>query len=138
MKTVSSILSRKGPVFNVVSPDTPVLHTIQLMSCENCDFVVVKTDNFYLGILTEADYTRKVVMKNLNADKLKAKDIMNTNLPIVHLGESIEKCMKLMDQFHFHQLPVFDDMTFIGVITMDDIIREAVFNHDIFDDVSLV
>lgn len=138
MKTVSSVLKRKGPTFNVVFPETPVLHAVQLMSCENCTFVVVKTDDFYLGLITETDYTRKIVMKNLDANKVRARDIMNTNLPIVHTYESLERCMRLMNQFLVRQLPVFDEeMQFKGVISMDDIIREAVFSHDIFDEASV-
>ena len=133
MKTASQLLSRKGTDFNVITPDTPVMKAIHHMGCVNSDFVVVKAGDLYLGIVTEADYTRKVVMRNQHERTLYARDIMNSNLPIVSMQDSVEKCMQLMQQFHVHYLPVFEEMNFVGIITMDDIIREALLDHDIFD-----
>ncbi|HEY8387597.1 MAG TPA: CBS domain-containing protein [Parasegetibacter sp.] len=133
MKTVNDILLRKGPPFNVIEPDASVVDALSLMSCENLDHVIVMIGDHYLGILCEHDYTRKLLVPGIDLQHVKVREIMNSYLPILSMDESLERCMKLMDQFHTRHLPVFDEMVFRGVITMDDIIKEAVFNRDIFD-----
>ncbi len=129
MKKVSSIIERKGSSIVGVSPDTNVVNALTLMAEKNIGSVVVMENEKYLGIMTERDYSRKVVLKGKNSMDTKVADIMSTELPSVNPADSIEHCMELMSQHNIRYMPVFDKDHLAGIISISDVVKETILSQ---------
>jgi signal-transduction protein with cAMP-binding, CBS, and nucleotidyltransferase domain len=138
MEKVNAVLAKKQHHFNHIHPDTSLRDALMRMNCEQADYLVVMDDEErFLGVLTEREVTSGVISKRKPVDKIKVKDVMNTVLPVVSCDDTVENCMKLMTQFRVRHLPVYDNFTFCGVVTSDDILQEAIYRRDaIFDETS--
>jgi len=126
MNTVSFVLSRKN--FNpvTVSPDKTVLEALQLMAEKNIGSLVVMDGDSYKGIVTERDYSRKVILKGKNSTDTKVSDIMSTDLPHISPVDKIEHCMTLMSNNNIRYLPVFENNKLSGIISMSDVVKETI------------
>lgn len=126
MKKVAAVLSRKGSQLATVSPDTSVVDALTLMAENNIGSVVVLKEGNYMGIMTERDYSRKVILKGKNSSETKVADIMSDDLPRVSPNDSIEYCMELMTDRHIRYMPVFDNDRLAGIISMSDVVKETI------------
>ena len=126
MSKISSILKRKGSDAISVSPDTSVLDSLKVMAENNIGSVVIMENEIFLGILTERDYSRKVILKGKNSVDTKVKDIMTTEFPNLSSKDSVEHCMELMTQTNLRYLPVYKDNKFAGIISISDVIKETI------------
>ena len=126
MSTVSSILSRKGRLSVTVSPDTSVAEALQIMADKNIGSVVVMQGEEYLGIMTERDYSRKVILKGKHSTSTKISEIMSTDLPAVKPNDTIEHCMEMMTSKNIRYMPVFENNKMSGIISMSDIVKETI------------
>jgi CBS domain-containing protein len=126
MNKISSILKRKGSNAISVLPDTSVLDTLKVMAENNIGSVVIMESGKFLGIITERDYSRKVILKGKSSVDTKVKDIMTTEFPNLSPKDSVEHCMELMTQTNLRYLPVFSDKQFAGIISMSDVIKETI------------
>ncbi len=124
MCKIKEILRKKGPHFNVVSPNTKVLDALTLMQSENYSYVVVMDNESYLGIMSERDYIHKVKVLGNKQDSASVKEILDGNLPVVNFEEDLNRCMVLMNVYKTRYLPVFDQLEFKGVLTMTDLMTE--------------
>jgi len=129
MKKVSDILARKGRDVISVIPDTHVLDALKIMAEKNIGSVVVSTLDRYLGLLTERDYARKVILKGKSSSDTLVKDIMSTGLPRITPDNSIEVCMHLMSENNIRYLPVFESDQLCGIVSINDVIRATIFNQ---------
>ncbi len=126
MKKVSDIFRHKERKITAVSPSTSVLEALQIMSHQNIGSVMVLDQQVYLGIMTERDYSRKVILKGKSSTDTKVSEIMSNDLPSVNLHDSIEHCMQLMADKNIRYLPVFENDKIFGVISIHDLIRETI------------
>ncbi len=126
MKKISSILSRKGNSTVSVSPGTTVLDALKIMAEKNIGSVVVMEQGAYKGIITERDYSRKVILKGKHSIDTKVSEIMSSDLPSVRPEDSIDLCMSLMSQKNIRYLPVFDKGELAGIISMSDVVKETI------------
>ena len=126
MSKIKEILQKKGPNFNVVTPDTKVVEALNIMKSENLSYVVVMQDGKYLGIMSERDYTHKIKLQGKQSETTVVKDIMSTDYPVVGFDEQLQRCMVLMNVYKTRYLPIFDEMDFKGVLTMNDLMREVI------------
>src|SRR5687768_9668639 len=129
MNTVSSILARKGLSVLSVSPETPVIEALQIMSDKNIGSVVVLKNEEYQGIFTERDYSRKVALKGKSSADMKVGEIMSTDLPSVKPSDTVEHCMQLMSDKNVRYMPVFDNNKLSGIITMSDVVKETILTQ---------
>jgi CBS domain-containing protein len=129
MNTVLSVIVRKGGLPVTVSPDTTVMEALEIMAEKNIGSVVVMLNDNYLGIMTERDYSRKVILKNKHSTSTRVSDIMSTNLPSVKPGDSIEHCMQLMTEKNIRYMPVFDNTKLTGIISMSDVVKETILTQ---------
>ncbi|MDE3235472.1 MAG: CBS domain-containing protein [Bacteroidota bacterium] len=130
MKKVAHILLRKGS--NVISVDTSttVLDALHLMADKNIGSVVVKESNHYMGLLTERDYARKVILMGKSSQETKVVEIMSTGLPRITPESSIETCMHIMSDNNIRYLPVFDQHDELcGIISINDVIYETIHSQ---------
>ncbi|MEJ7587044.1 MAG: CBS domain-containing protein [Ferruginibacter sp.] len=134
MRTVVNILQNKPPVFNFIDPDAKVIEALQLMNSVNLSYLVVKRNDEFHGIFSERDYSRNVILKGLQSNTSSVKEVMSTSLPIVSMQDTAEICMQLFNTHKTRYLLAFDQTVFKGVITINDILREAIENKEmVFD-----
>lgn len=129
MKTVSAIIARKGTNSVTVLPDTSVVEALQIMAEKNIGSVVVMEHDKYLGIMTERDYSRKVILKGKNSTSTRVAEIMSSDLPSVKPGDSIEYCMELMTAHNIRYMPVFENNRLNGIISMSDVVKETILQQ---------
>jgi CBS domain-containing protein len=126
MKRVFHIFERKGRLTVSVSADTTVLEALKLMADQNTGSVVVMEDNQYLGLVTERDYSRKVVLKGKSSGETRVSSIMTIDLPVVTEESTLEECMQLMSSKGVRYLPVFKGNQYVGIISINDVVRETI------------
>ena len=129
MKKVADILTRKGNNVTTVTPHTTVIDALQLMADQNIGSVMVMDDNRFLGIITERDYSRKVVLKGKSSTDTKVSDIMSTDFPRVTPQDSVEHCMQLLAQKNIRYLPVFSGDNIVGIISVNDLVKETILSQ---------
>jgi CBS domain-containing protein len=130
MKKVADILRRKGTAAISVLPETNVIEALQLMAEKNIGSVLVMKDEQYCGLLTERDYARKVILKGKHSSDTKVEEIMSIGLPRITPDNSIEVCMHLMSENNIRYLPVFENDTITGIISINDVVKETILSHE--------
>ena len=123
MAIVLQILKTKGNAVCSVSPDSMVIDALKLMAEKNIGAVIVTENNKLVGIFSERDYARKVVLKDKASDSTHIREIMTSNVFTVKTSSSIDDCMKIMTDKNFRHLPVVDDGKLMGVISLGDAVR---------------
>jgi CBS domain-containing protein len=129
MSKVSNILARKGNTVAIVHPDTSVIDVLRMMADKNIGSVVVAENGQFLGILTERDYSRKVILMGRNSTKTPVSEIMSSDFPSVSMTDSIEHCMQLMSSRHIRYLPVMVDNKLAGIVSMNDVVTETILSQ---------
>ncbi len=129
MKRVSDVLSHKGRTIISVTPDAKVFEALKIMSDKNIGSVLVMDGANYVGLLTERDYARKVILKGKASSDVKVRDIMSAELPHIQPDTSIEVCMQLMSDKNVRYLPVFEDTQVVGIISINDVIKAVIANQ---------
>jgi CBS domain-containing protein len=129
-KKVADILLRKGSNITTVSPQSSVLHALEIMAEQNIGSVVVMDNGQYLGIMTERDYSRKVILNGKSSTDTAVADIMSADLPQVKPGDSIEHCMLLMSDKHIRYLPVFESRQLVGILSINDVVKETILSQE--------
>jgi CBS domain-containing protein len=129
MKNVSDIFKRKGLHNVTVSADTTVLDALKLMAEKNIGSVVVMEQERYIGLLTERDYARKVILHGKSSAELTVGEIMSEYLPRVSPRTSLEECMEVMTNHNIRYLPVFEGEDYVGVISIIDVVKETIIEQ---------
>src|SRR5258708_35714575 len=130
MKKVSDILSHKGARITSVSPQTTVLDALRIMADQNIGSVLVLEGNDYQGIMTERDYSRKVILKGKSSTDTPVSEIMSKDFPTVTPSDSVEFCMQLMSNKNIRYLPVFDGGALSGIVSINDQVRETILTTE--------
>jgi CBS domain-containing protein len=130
MKKVADILIHKGSRITSVTSDTTVLEALKIMADQNIGSVMVMDDNKYLGIMTERDYSRKVILKGKSSTHTQVSEIMSDDLPRVNPNDTVEFCMQLMSDKNIRYLPVFDNQLLSGIISINDLVKETILTHE--------
>ena len=129
MKKVTDILNRKGGAVVTIDADTTVLDALRLMDDKNIGSVIITEDGEYLGLVTERDYARKVVLQGRSSGETIVREIMSTGLPRILPESSIETCMHIMSESNIRYLPVFASDKLCGIISINDLITETIHTH---------
>ena len=128
-KKVSDVLLRKGSNIITIAPDNSVLDALKIMADQNIGSVMVMGDGRYQGIVTERDYSRKVILKGKSSTDTKVSDIMSSDLPRVTPNDTIDYCMQLMSDKNIRYLPVFDNEVVIGILSINDVVKETILSQ---------
>jgi len=126
MNQVKDILSRKGNNAVSVLPNTTVFEALKIMAEKNIGSVVVMENDQYLGIVTERDYSRKVILKEKHSTSTKVSEIMTSDLPHIFPENTVEHCMELMTSDNIRYLPVFTNNKLCGIISITDVVKETI------------
>src|SRR3954469_24859840 len=98
MRTVQNILDHKEQTSNFIEPTSMVIDALKTLINVNLSYLIVKENGEYKGIFSERDYTRKLVLEGRSSRETMVRDVMTTNLPEVHLNNTVEECMYLINQ----------------------------------------
>jgi CBS domain-containing protein len=130
MRKVSDILSHKGARITSVSSQTTVLDALRIMADQNIGSVMVVDGTQYLGIMTERDYSRKVILKGKSSTDTPVAEIMSKDFPGVTPNDTVEYCMELMSGKNIRYLPVFENERLCGIVSINDLVRETIRTHE--------
>lgn len=124
--TVDQILNAKGKnVYSVLSTTT-VYEALKVMGEKNIGAILVIDNNDLKGILSERDYARKIVLKDKSSKETFVHEIMENNVFSVKLSNNIEDCMELMSTKRIRHLPVLEDDTVVGIISISDVVKAII------------
>ena len=129
MRTIKHILDRKSRELAIIEPEKTVFEALKLMADKNIGSVIVMDGTRYLGILSERNYARQVVLLNKSSKQLAVREIMRTDLPNLSKNDPIEKCMEIMTQLNVRYLPVVENETLIGLISVKDLLDEVLLHQ---------
>ena len=129
MKKVSDILARKGGNAITIDAETSVLDALRLMDDKNIGSVIVTEGGEYVGLLTERDYARKVILRGKSSDETTVREIMTTDLPHIIPDNSVETCMHIMSENNIRYLPVFKNDQLCGIVSINDLVTETILTH---------
>jgi CBS domain-containing protein len=130
MTTVQNILESKGAAVWTVEPDTLVFDALTLMAEKNIGALLVTKDNALVGIFSERDYARKIVLKGGASHTAAVKEIMTQGVISVGPDQSIDECMEIMTGKHVRHLPVFENNKLIGMVSIGDIVKAMVSERE--------
>lgn len=130
MKKVADVIARKGKNVTNVSPETTVLEALKIMADQNIGSVVVMENDTYKGIMTERDYSRKVILKGKSSTDTKVSEIMSSDFPRVTPNDSIDYCMQLMSDKNIRYLPVYEGEKLSGILSINDVVKETIMAHE--------
>ncbi len=126
MGKVKEILQTKGNAIYAVTPSVMVYDAIEIMCEKNIGGLLIVEDSKLVGIFTERDYARKLILKGRSSRETPIGEIMTTNLITVNPDTSIEECMQVMVACKIRHLPVVDENELVGIISIGDVVRSVI------------
>ena len=126
MKTVKQLLDIKGSQVWSISPDASVFEAIQRMAEKGVGALLVMQAEKLVGIISERDYARKVILKERSSQQTPVKDIMTTRVIYAHPSQTIDECMALMTEKRIRHLPVVEDESVQGIISIGDLVKSII------------
>jgi CBS domain-containing protein len=126
MTTVQRLLQNKGHAVWSIAPDVSVFEAVQLMAEKGVGALMVVERNELVGVISERDYAREIVLKDRSSKDTPVRAIMTRRVLYVRPEQTLEECMALMTEKHLRHLPVMDDGRLVGVISIRDVIKELI------------
>lgn len=131
MMTVRQLLDMKGRDIYAIAPDASVLDAIKTMADKGVGALLVVSGDNLIGIMSERDYARKVILKGRSSRETPVKDIMTERVLYVGEDRTLEECMALMTNKRIRHLPVMEEEKLVGILSVGDVIK-AIISHQEF------
>ena len=126
MRLVKHLLEGKGSAIHAIEPDKPVLDAIRLMADKYIGALLVMRGDELVGIVSERDYARKVILKGRSSADTPVSDIMTAPVISVAPGDSAHRCMRLMTERRIRHLPVVEDNRVVGMLSIGDLVKAVI------------
>jgi len=127
MKSVAQVLkSKPGKTVETVAPSTSVFDAVKLMADKSIGALLVLEEQKIVGIVTERDYARKIVLMGRSSKETPVRDIMSFPVMYVRPDQTNEECMALMTDNRLRHLPVVDQGKLIGLISIGDLVKDII------------
>ena len=123
MATARHLLDRKGRAIFSIKPEEPVLEAIRLMAEHHVGALLVMKGDELVGIVSERDYARKVILKGRSSADTPVAQIMSSPVVTVSMSNSVQECMQLMTARRLRHLPVVDGRKVLGVVSIGDLVK---------------
>ena len=124
--TIDAILNQKSAEIFFIPPDATVFDAIEMMDNKNVGALLVMEGDRLVGMISERDYTRKVMLRGKRSRETKVAEIMSTDVTVTHPREPVEKCLRLMTDKHIRHLPVVEGDQVVGVISIGDLVKHII------------
>ncbi len=126
MKTIKEFIKENPKEVHCVKAEDFVIDALRLMARVNIGAVIVNSNDRLVGILSERDYARKVVLMGKNSTESLVSDIMTQKVITVSPDQKIDDCMKIMSDHHIRHLPIVANEIVIGIISIGDVVKEMI------------
>ena len=126
MVQIKNLLEQKGHDIWSINPENTVLEAIKLMDDKSVGALAVINELNLVGIISERDYARKVILKDRSSRHTKVKDIMTRKVFHTVPEQDINECMAIMSEHNIRHLPVIQDNQLIGMISLGDVVKEII------------
>lgn len=126
MNKVSDLLENKGEEVWSIGPDASVYDAIKLMAEKGVGALMVTEGTKVVGVISERDYARKVILMGLSSRETKIRDIMTTHVVYADPEHTVEECMALMTDKRIRHLPIMDGEKLAGVISIGDLVKSII------------
>lgn len=126
MKTVRDILQLKGTDVWCVEPEATVFDALQRMAEKEVGALVVTEGSHVVGLISERDYARKVILHGRASPTTLVREIMTSHVVYTHLDQSIEECMALVTEKRIRHLPVITEGKLVGIISIGDLVKSII------------
>jgi CBS domain-containing protein len=126
MQTVGQYLQTKGQQVWSTRPDASVYEALQQMAEKDIGSLLVMEGEKLVGIFSERDYARKVILHGKSSKETLVREIMTSRVAYVHPQQSIEDCMAIMTELHVRHLPVLSGEQVVGVISIGDVVKSII------------
>ena len=126
MTTVKHVLDQKGYDVHVTHPDASVFDALKMMAENNIGSLVVLEDCKIVGVITERDYAREIVLKDRTAPGTPVREIMSTKLICARPDQSVQECMAVMTAKAVRHLPVLDRGRLVGIVSIGDMVKSVI------------
>jgi CBS domain-containing protein len=123
---VGNILTSKGREIWSIAPEKSIFDALEMMADKNISGLLVLDSDKLVGIFTERDYARKLILKGKSSKNTKVSDLMTKNILYVGSKNTVEDCMKLMTAKRVRHLPVIDNKRLIGIVTIGDLVQQII------------
>lgn len=126
MKTVREILHDKGTQVWTIAPDQTVFDALTLMGQKEIGALIVVENGKLIGVISERDYARKVILKGKTSRETRVQEIMSTPVISVELAQSVQTCLNLMTEKRIRHLPVLADDQLVGIVSIGDLVKAII------------
>ncbi len=126
MANLKTLIDDKSRPLISVSNNAKIIDALKIMAESNIGCLAVLDGEEFVGIFTERDYARKIILVGKSSDTTLVYEIMGTDLPILNLTDSIEECSKIMTEKNLRYLPVFENNKLVNVISQSDIVKHTI------------
>ncbi len=130
---IKSILAEKGPDVRTIAPEASVFEALLAMEAHDIGALLVIKNDSILGIISERDYARKIIIQGKSSKETLVSEVMTTEVCFVDKKKELTECMALMSAKHIRHLPVLEDSKLVGLVSMGDIVKHIIDEqeHDI-------
>jgi CBS domain-containing protein len=130
MKTIKQLLQTKGYDVWSIGPHASVFDAIKLLSDKGVGALPVVDGEKLVGIISERDYARKVILQGKSSKETPVSEIMTRKVYFIRTEHSVEEAMALMTDKHIRHLPVFEDDRMIGIVSIGDLVRDIISQQE--------
>ena len=127
--TVRAVLDRKGGRIWYVAPETSVYEALEIMDRQDIGALLVMSSHQLLGVFSERDYSRKVILKGKASKATRVGEIMS-GTPVVEPQRSVDECMRLMTEYRIRHLPVMEAEIIVGVVSIGDLVNWTIHRQE--------
>jgi CBS domain-containing protein len=126
MPTIKDLLSNKNRKLITVSSSSSIIDALRIMAESNIGCLIVLEGDHYVGMFTERDYARRIVLEGRSSDSTTVNEIMVSDIPMLNSNDTIEHCSKIMTEKTLRYLPVFENSQLVNLISQSDIIKYTI------------
>jgi CBS domain-containing protein len=126
VKTVRDVLRNKGGQIFSVDADATVFAALEVMAKEDVGALLVMNGGRLVGMLSERDYARKVILKGLSSPQTKVREIMTDTIFYARPEQTVEECMAVVTEKRCRHLPVLDDDKLVGLVSIGDLVKASI------------
>lgn len=130
MDTIAHLIESKGGHVWSIEPDQKVITALEEMAEKNSGALAVVKDGLLVGIISERDYTRKVVLEGRSSSTTLVREIMSNKVCCASLDQQISECVGIMDKGGFRHMPVLEEGELVGMLSLKDLVKVLLLNNE--------